>query len=107
MMLRGAKGNTMDENISQSPGKFEQFLRYDLIITGILGVCFDVWWFLDAQSNNYLNGVLIGLTVVSLLSNIGFCLPKVGRIPLLFVVVGQNTQQKKDERNNIEKKAGT
>ena len=66
----------MDENISQSPSMFEQFLRYGLLLTGLLGIGFDIWWFLDAQSNNYLNGVLIGLTVASLISNVGFCLPK-------------------------------
>ena len=67
----------MDENISQSPSMFEQFLRYGLLLTGLLGIGFDIWWFLDAQSNNFhLNGVLVGLTVASILSNVGFCLPK-------------------------------
>ena len=67
----------MDENTSQSPNKFEQFLRYTLILIGFLGILFDIWWFLDAQTRNYLHVVLIGLTIVSIFSDIGFLLPKI------------------------------
>ena len=66
----------MDESIPQGPSKFEQFLRYKLMFVGVIGLIFDIWWFLDAQSSSYLNGVLIGLTIISVLSNVGFLLPK-------------------------------
>ena len=64
----------MDENIPQS--RFALVLRYTLFLIGLLGLGFDIWWFLDAQSNNYINGVLVGLTIVSIVSNLGCLLPK-------------------------------
>ena len=66
----------MDENLPQIQSGFSKFLRYNLILIGLMGIGFDIWWFLDAQSNEYINSVLMGLTVVSILSIIGFLFPQ-------------------------------
>ena len=63
----------MDESIPQGPSKFEQILRYKLMFVGVIGLIFDIWWFLDAQSSNYLNGVLIVMTIVISRFGCRFC----------------------------------